>query len=66
VCISERDVLLPNIYPHNAVPTLNRSILHDPAQYPDPQAFKPERFIAADGQVINDPMLRCAYGYGGR
>ncbi|KAI0063312.1 cytochrome P450 [Artomyces pyxidatus] len=42
------------------------SILHDPEAYPDPFAFKPERFLNADGQVIDDPALSGVFGFGKR
>ena len=41
-------------------------MLHDPALYPDPDAFKPERFLNADGSVRDDPVLTSAFGFGKR
>lgn len=43
-----------------------RAILHDPAMYPEPDAFKPERFINADGSFRDDPVLTSAFGFGRR
>ena len=43
-----------------------RAILHDPAMYPEPDAFKPERFINADGSLRDDPALTSAFGFGRR
>ncbi|KAI0058422.1 cytochrome P450 [Artomyces pyxidatus] len=42
------------------------SLLHDPATYPEPHAFKPERFLSPDGHVIDDPGLNAAFGFGKR
>jgi cytochrome P450 len=44
-----------------------RGILHDPALYPDPFAFRPERFLnpEASKEVNLDPR-RFAFGYGRR
>jgi cytochrome P450 len=41
-----------------------RSILHDLTIYPDPDAFKPERFLNADGSQRDDPVLIAAFGFG--
>lgn len=43
-----------------------RAILHDPDVYPDPEAFKPERFLTEDGELKEDPSLMCAFGFGRR
>ncbi|KAI0301770.1 cytochrome P450 [Multifurca ochricompacta] len=42
------------------------AILHDPDVYPEPEVFKPERFINPDGSVREDPALTTAFGYGRR
>jgi len=42
------------------------AILHDPDMYPDPDTFKPERFINADGTLRDDPVLTSAFGFGKR
>ena len=34
--------------------------------YPDPDSFKPERFINADGTLRDDPVLTSAFGFGRR
>ncbi|TCD63923.1 hypothetical protein EIP91_004770 [Steccherinum ochraceum] len=43
-------------------------MLSDPEDYPDPSAFKPERFISADGKI--DPNVRSPreilFGFGRR
>ena len=34
--------------------------------YPDPEAFKPERFLNEDGTVRDDPTMSLAFGAGKR
>lgn len=46
----------------------NRAILHDEQVYPDPEEFKPERFLK-DGELnpdVLDPALVGQFGYGRR
>jgi cytochrome P450 len=45
---------------------LTRAILNDPTTYPEPDVFKPERFLNTDGSLRDDPMLTFAFGYGKR
>ncbi|KAK7688871.1 hypothetical protein QCA50_007561 [Cerrena zonata] len=43
-------------------------ILHNPDDYPEPELFKPERYLAADGSInpdVMDPSASC-FGYGRR
>ncbi|KAF8268841.1 cytochrome P450 [Lactarius quietus] len=42
------------------------AILRDPAIYPEPDVFKPERFLNSDGSLRDDPLLSSAFGYGKR
>ncbi|KAH9987414.1 cytochrome P450 [Russula vinacea] len=42
------------------------AILHDPETYPDPEEFKPERFLNEDGTVRDDPTLSLVFGAGKR
>jgi len=42
------------------------AILHDPAMYPEPDIFKPDRFLNPDGTLRDDPVLTSAFGYGRR
>jgi len=51
----------------------SRSILHDAEQYPDPEAFKPERWLMEDKDIeggyrlnpdVPDPT--CSFGFGRR
>ena len=44
----------------------DRAVLHDPELYPDPEAFKPERFLNEDGTFRDDPVLSLAFGAGRR
>src|SRR5260370_39620724 len=43
-----------------------RAILHDPEAYPEPDEFKPERFLNEDGSVRDDPALSFVFGAGKR
>lgn len=43
-----------------------RAILHDPEAYPDPEEFKPERFLNPDGTIRDDPTLSLVFGAGKR
>jgi cytochrome P450 len=43
-----------------------RAILHDPVLYPEPDIFKPERFLNVDGSLRDDPILVSAFGFGKR
>jgi cytochrome P450 len=46
--------------------TFVRAVLHDPVMYPDPDSFKPERFINLDGSLRDDPILTTLFGFGKR
>ena len=46
--------------------TFVRAVLHDPIMYPDPDSFKPERFINEDGSLRDDPILTSLFGFGKR
>jgi cytochrome P450 len=41
-----------------------RANFHDPEIYPDPEEFKPERFLNEDGTVRDDPTLTLVFGIG--
>ena len=43
-----------------------RAIFHDPVMYPEPDVFKPERFIDPNGTVREDPVLTSLFGHGKR
>ncbi|KAI0063359.1 cytochrome P450 [Artomyces pyxidatus] len=42
------------------------AILHDARAYPEPDTFRPERFLGADGALRDDPRLSAAFGFGRR
>ena len=47
---------------------LGRAVFRDESAYPDPHAFKPERFLK-DGQInpeVRDPEETGAFGWGRR
>ena len=58
-------VCLPSIH-WNVYLRCSRAILHDPEPYPEPDKFKPERFLNEDGTVRDDPMLSLVFGVGKR
>jgi cytochrome P450 len=43
-----------------------RAILHDPEMFPDPEEFRPERFLDEDGNFQDDPKIALAFGAGKR
>jgi cytochrome P450 len=45
---------------------IDRAVLHDPELYPEPEAFKPDRFLNEDGTFRDDPTLSLAFGAGRR
>jgi cytochrome P450 len=45
---------------------VDRAVLHDPELYPEPEAFKPDRFLNEDGTFRDDPTLSLAFGAGRR
>ncbi|KAA1476662.1 cytochrome P450 [Dentipellis sp. KUC8613] len=42
-----------------------RAMSRDPDEYPEPESFKPERFIKSDG-TLNDDNMRYIFGFGRR
>ena len=43
-------------------------MMRDPEDYPDPDVFKPERFLGPDGKInpnVRDPSTMC-FGFGRR
>jgi len=52
--------------PLSGLTELLRAILHDPAIYPEPDVFKPERFLNPDGTSRSDPVLASVFGFGKR
>jgi Cytochrome P450 len=47
-------------------PMMHRAILNDPCTYPEPNVFKPERFLNPDGSPREDPILASGFGFGRR
>lgn len=43
-----------------------RAMLHDPVKYPDPESFRPERFLTPSGEFRDDPDIAVAFGFGRR
>ncbi|KAI0065754.1 cytochrome P450 [Artomyces pyxidatus] len=64
---TEDDVYNGLFIPKGAIVLANSwAILHDSSLYPEPETFKPERFITADGRVKDDHLLNVAFGFGKR
>ncbi|KAI0064142.1 cytochrome P450 [Artomyces pyxidatus] len=54
------------LIPKGSVTFVNAwAILHDPEAYPEPEAFKPERFLTENG-LLNDDDVQEAFGLGRR
>jgi len=65
--VTEDDMYAGFFIPKGAVVIPNTwAILHDPATYPEPDLFKPERFLNADGSLRDDPTLISVFGFGKR
>jgi len=61
------DVYEGYFIPKGAVVLVNAwAVLHDPVMYPEPDSFKPERFINPDGSAREDPVLSTIFGLGKR
>jgi cytochrome P450 len=64
---SKDDVYRGFFIPKGSIMVANAwTILHDPEEYPDPEDFKPERFLDEDGSVRDDPTLSFVFGVGKR
>jgi len=64
---SEDSVYRGFFIPKGSVLVVNAwAILHDPDIYPDPEEFKPERFLNKDGSFRDDPTIALAFGAGKR
>ncbi|KAF7289932.1 O-methylsterigmatocystin oxidoreductase [Mycena indigotica] len=63
---SEDDVFNGFFIPKGSTIMYNQwAMCRDPQTYPDPETFKPERFIASDGSLIRENFPP-TYGYGRR
>ncbi|KAF8498603.1 cytochrome P450 [Russula emetica] len=64
---SRDDVYRSYLIPKGSIMVVNAwAILHDPEIYPEPEEFKPERFLKEDGSVQDDPTLSLVFGIGKR
>ncbi|EIM79655.1 cytochrome P450 [Stereum hirsutum FP-91666 SS1] len=64
---AEDEVYDGYILPKGSVVFVNLwAMLHDPVKYPDPDSFRPERFLTEDGHFKDDPDIEAAYGFGRR
>ncbi|KAF8483917.1 cytochrome P450 [Russula ochroleuca] len=64
---SSDDVYKGFFIPKGSIMVANAwAILHNPEAYPDPEEFKPERFLEEDGSVRDDPTLSLVFGIGKR
>ncbi|KAH9976345.1 cytochrome P450 [Lactifluus volemus] len=64
---SEDDVYRGFFIPKGSVVIANAwAILHNPEIYPDPEVFKPERFLDENGCLRDDPALSLVFGVGKR
>ncbi|KAI0263422.1 cytochrome P450 [Gloeopeniophorella convolvens] len=65
--VSEDDVYEGYFIPKGAVVIGNAwEMLWNSETYPEPNEFKPERFLNPDGSLRDDPTLSIAFGYGKR
>ncbi|KAJ7053961.1 cytochrome P450 [Mycena amicta] len=64
---TENDIYDGYFIPKGATVVANIwAMCYDESIYPEPEKFKPERFLDADGQLTNNPMDVLAYGHGRR
>jgi len=64
---SRDDVYRGFFIPKGSIMVANAwAILHDPEIYPDPEEFRPERFLNEDGSIQDDPTLALVFGIGKR
>ncbi|KAI0264149.1 cytochrome P450 [Gloeopeniophorella convolvens] len=64
---SQDDIYEGFFIPKDAIVIGNTwGILRDPKLFPEPDAFKPERFLHSNGTLRNDAVLKVAFGYGKR
>ncbi|KAH9995382.1 cytochrome P450 [Russula compacta] len=65
--VTKDDIYAGFFIPKGAVVIGNAwAILHDPVMYPEPDIFKPERFLNPDGSLRDDPILISTFGFGKR
>jgi cytochrome P450 len=50
----------------NEIVIVRRAITRDPDVYPEPEVFRPERFLNDDGTLRDDATLTSVFGFGKR
>ncbi|THH11765.1 hypothetical protein EW146_g7925 [Bondarzewia mesenterica] len=66
-CVTEDDVYDGYLIPKGSVVVANLwHILQDPTVYPDPEVYRPERFLPSEGERAQSDPLEVGFGFGRR